>query len=1148
MSFIAPLSLTVFKTSPLAGFARRLGCSRVFGAARSADARAARAMIMMFAAVALVAGLITKPAAAQSPSATESVLYSFCAGGAQCPDNASPYALIQASDGNYYGITFSGGANASGSFFRMTPAGAVTDLYDFCSTNQNCPDGFGPTALIQASDGNFYGVTSGGGATRSGTVFRFTSSGTLTTLYTFCTSGYCPDGQGPVSLVQGSDGNFYGTTSYGGDNTDATCFANGTNGGVVPVCDSGTGTLFKLTPTGTLTTLHTFCSVGSPCSDGQSPAVLIQGSDGNFYGTTQFGGSGAAITFLDGSTNGTTYNGGGTVFKITPSGQLTTLYSFCKNGGDASQCADGFEPNDLIEGNDGNLYGTTQYGGTGAYAGSASSAQDNGAGNAFRITPSGSLNVIYNFCSLSNCSDGGSPATLIEGSDGNLYGVNADGGSGSYLTGTAFQLTPAGTLRSLYSFGAHGGYTDADSPTSLVQGSDGNLYGGSYTGGTNEDGALFRLSFSPALSAPVQLSFANNQIDLNQSATLSWQVLNGASGTLQQCYAFVQGGSSDAGTWTGLQSGTASNGIYSGSATITPTAEGTYTYALTCGGVESGFATLTVGAVQPLTISTSALPAGTQGTAYSQTLTASGGVAPYTWSVSNGSLPAGLTLNASTGVIAGTPTTSGSSTFTVKAQDAENPSQSATANLSIAINAASHIMLAVTPSTGVVYNQTVTLNATTSQTIPGGKWWITQDSFNCNTNGIVCGALPNTTNGFSVATSPLAAGAHTFYAWYSTTAPANGVLPSSGIGETAIMVAKATPAITWATPAPIAQGTPLSSTQLDATASVPGTFAYNPPAGTVLSAGSQKLSVTFTPSDGTDYTTATSSVTLTVNPAVAAPGITLSPSTLTFNSQTVGSTSAAQAVTVTNSGTAALTISSIAASGDFAQTNTCGSSVAAGANCAIAVTFKPTAAGSRSGTLTITDNASGSPQTVALSGTGASVSITPPSGTTGLSISSSGGSATATLQIGSAGGFSGTVNLTCSVAYQGSGTPNDPPTCSVSPTQATVAAGGSTNVTLTVNTTASMSAMLRPFGGGTALAAVVLLFLVPRRRWRGLALMLVLGIATATALTACGGGNSASGGSTSPSNPGTSAGNYSVTVMAASGTDTAKISLPLSVQ
>src|SRR6185437_14404016 len=112
------------------------------------------------------------------------------------------------------------------------------------------------------------------------------------------------------------------------------------------------------------------------------------------------------------------------------------------------------------------------------------------------------------------------------------------------------------------------------------------------------------------------------------------------------------------------------------------------------------------------------------------------------------------------------------------------------------------------------------------------------------------------------------------------------------------------------------------------------------------------------------------------------------------------------------------------------------------------------------------DNASGSPHTVSLSGTGASVSITPPSGNTGLLISSPGGTTTATLQIGSAGGFSGTVNLTCAVTYAGTGTPSDPPTCSLNPAQTTVTAGVTGNVTLTVNTTAATGALLRPIGGG----------------------------------------------------------------------------------
>ncbi len=270
-----------------------------------------------------------------TPSGTLTTLYSFCSQGG-CTDGDSPVAgLIQGTDGNFYGTTAYGGANSpdAGTIFKITPTGTLTTLYSFCSQS-GCTDGYGPLgALVQATDGNFYGTTYGGGANGVGTVFKITPSGTLTTLYSFrfCYEGGCTDGDSPyAALVQATDGNFYGTTDAGGANAQINA-----------------GTVFKITPSGALTTLYSFCSQ-SGCTDGRAPyKALVQATDGNFYGTTYEGGAN---------------NPGiaGTVFKITPSGALTTLYSFCSQSG----CTDGRGPYAaLVQATDGNFYGTTVYGG-----------------------------------------------------------------------------------------------------------------------------------------------------------------------------------------------------------------------------------------------------------------------------------------------------------------------------------------------------------------------------------------------------------------------------------------------------------------------------------------------------------------------------------------------------------------------------------------------------------------------------------------------------------------------------------------------------------------------------------------------------------------------------------------------------------------
>jgi uncharacterized repeat protein (TIGR03803 family) len=192
---------------------------------------------------------------------------------------ASPSGLIQGGDGNFYGTTQSGGPSGAGTVLKMDASGVVTTLHSFTG-----PDGVRPlTALIQGNDGNFYGTTNRGGASGLGTVFKITPSGTLTTLHSFAGS----DGSYPQfgRWIQASDGNFYGTTIQGGGNN--------------------VGTVFKITPSGTFTMLHSFSG-----SDGSYPSAgLIRGSDGNFYGTAALGGVGGA----------------GTVFKLDASGRLTTV-------------------------------------------------------------------------------------------------------------------------------------------------------------------------------------------------------------------------------------------------------------------------------------------------------------------------------------------------------------------------------------------------------------------------------------------------------------------------------------------------------------------------------------------------------------------------------------------------------------------------------------------------------------------------------------------------------------------------------------------------------------------------------------------------------------------------------------------------------
>ena len=214
----------------------------------------------------------------------------------------------------------------------------------------------------------------------------------------------------------------------------------------------------------------------------------------------------------------------------------------------------------------------------------------------------------------------------------------------------------------------------------------------------------------------------------------------------------------------------------------------------------------------------------------------------------------------------------------------------------------------------------------------------------------------------------LTAGPHTLSVRFL---PTDSTDYTSSTATVTLTVNKATPAITWPTPAAISYGTELSADQLDATSPVAGTFVYTPAAGALLKAGSQTLSVKFTPTDTTDYTTAAAKVTLVVN---AVPIVKLSATSLSFGKEAVGTASASQSVSLTNTGDTALAISSIAVTGadaaSFAFVNNCGMSLAANATCAIHGHFAPTFLGALTAAITITDNASGSPQSIALSGTG----------------------------------------------------------------------------------------------------------------------------------------------------------------------------------
>ena len=368
---------------------------------------------------------------------TLTTLYTFTGGA----DDGNPTAaLVAGGDGNFYGITPGvpfpvGTSSTSGTIFRVTPAGVLTTLHTFSPLDANYEnaDGASPGAsLVLGTDGTMYGTTTNGGPGAASTVFNLTVAGVFTTIGSF-NGNLIGLPYGPTSaLIEGADGNFYGTTQTGG------------TGGSVP----GDGTVYKVTPTGVISLVYSFQNA----ADGYNPlSALVRGADNNFYGTTAYGGA----------------NQLGAFFQLTPAGVLTPLHAF-------SQSVEGYAPSALIRGLDNNFYGTTTSQGAGGY------------GTFFQATPTGTVTVLYNFTGTGNASG------VIQGTDGNFYGATSFGGAaGTSGSGTVYQLLASNnTLNTLHQFTAGG----SGSLGRLLELSDGNFYGTTSQGGSTLGGTIFSCS------------------------------------------------------------------------------------------------------------------------------------------------------------------------------------------------------------------------------------------------------------------------------------------------------------------------------------------------------------------------------------------------------------------------------------------------------------------------------------------------------------------------------------------------------------------------------------------------------------------------------------------------------------------------------
>jgi uncharacterized repeat protein (TIGR03803 family) len=404
-------------------------------------------------------------AAIASPAQTFSTLLSF-----DRSNGGIPVAgLVQGRNGRLYGTTelF---LHQDGMVFDLTQTGKLARLHVFDGND----GGFPEAGLVLATDGNFYGTTFGGGGTVTfGTVFEITPAGNLTLLYKFCSKPNCTDGEFPLAgLIQGTDGNFYGTTELGGV--------------------EGVGTVFRITPRGALTVLHSFCSEPN-CADGVEPGSgLVQATDGNFYGATAY-----------------------TVFRIAPTGKLTTLHTFDKSVL--------FSMGGLVQAADGYLYGTTPNGGK-----IGGSCSDLGCGTVFRITLSGRLTTLHRF----GWSDGAYPRTgLVEATDGNFYGTTSSGGA--HVSGTVFKITRTGKLTAIHNFCSKGHCRDGNSPAAaLVQGTDGSFYGTTPLGGGSRkcSGRGCGIVFSLSMGLGPFVAFVRSSGEVGATSEILSQGLTGTSG------------------------------------------------------------------------------------------------------------------------------------------------------------------------------------------------------------------------------------------------------------------------------------------------------------------------------------------------------------------------------------------------------------------------------------------------------------------------------------------------------------------------------------------------------------------------------------------------------------------------------------------
>ena len=385
-----------------------------------------------------------------------------------------PFLITQAPDGNFYGL-MTGGSFNRGQIFRFVPGGSLTTVYEFTDR----ADGRFPNAFLLGDEGNFYGATTQGGSSGAGALFKFSPGGAFQVLRAWTSSDDRPD-----SLVQGLDGRFYGPAFSGGFGAGAVIrvSADGTFAEPIPFLSGpdgalpaspliqaangffygttthggrfGLGTAFMSTANGAITQLHAFTGG----ADGAHPSSgLAQTGDGSFYGTTSA-------------------NGGGTVYRMTPDGGVTTITTF---GGQI--------PRGLMAASDGNLYGI------------AEPRSQPVESVIFRVTPAGAVSTVHRF----PYPDAGLVSDLIEATEGQLYGVTSGLSSGR---ATAFRISLDGaTFETVATLPPMGNASEGpDRPDRMIRGRDGNLYLSDWSAGR-----VYRLSLDGAVTLVRELRYGS---------------------------------------------------------------------------------------------------------------------------------------------------------------------------------------------------------------------------------------------------------------------------------------------------------------------------------------------------------------------------------------------------------------------------------------------------------------------------------------------------------------------------------------------------------------------------------------------------------------------------------------------------------------